>query len=135
MGLFVVEAAEDVVNGVVGFFDVVHGAVFEAGGKTVVVVAVEVVPGGIAGFAGAVKAVSGSDAGVDGRVVVEVFAVGDGGFADFAHGLVDFSDGVGRFLINHAVGGGSVKEGAHHAEVLEGVEVGGMVAGGLGLCR
>ncbi len=107
----------------------------EAVGVAVIFIHVDVTPGSVAGFAGAVEAVGAGDAGVDRGVGVRILAVVDGGALDFGNGGIDISNGVGGLGVESLVGGEPVKVGAHEAEILKGVEISGMVTTGLGLGR
>lgn len=119
-----VGGAPGVVDGVVGFVDVHEGAVAEAAGLGDIFGAVEVVMGAVEKLIGFAEAVAPAEAGVDGRVFAEVFAVVEGGALDFIDGGVDFCDGVVVFATDVGILPAFREQGAGVTEVAECVEVG-----------
>jgi hypothetical protein len=77
----------------VSLVDVLEGALLKTLGESVVFFLRDIVVSFVEQFDRAVQAAGPVHAGIDGRVIVDVFAVIDGGFLDFRDGVVDFVNG------------------------------------------
>jgi hypothetical protein len=118
--------ADQVIDNAVGFVDVVDGAIAQAADGRIVFFAGDVVMGLVEQFKGAVKAAGAIHVRIDGRMVVQILAVIDGGALDFADGFVDFLNGVLLFVV-HVLGRRQLAQvSARMPQVSESVQVGGM---------
>jgi hypothetical protein len=89
------DALVHVVNGAV---DVAESALLQALGELVVFFLGDVAMGFLEKFLGAMQAAGIVEAGIDRRMVVQVFAIIDGRFLDFRDGVVNGVDGFLFFV-------------------------------------
>jgi hypothetical protein len=119
---------DQVVDDVMGFVDVVNGAVAQAADGGIVFLAGDVIVRLVEQFHGAVKAAGAIDASVDRGMIVQVLSIPDGSAFDFVDRFVNLFDGVLLFCI-HVIGGrGAFEMSASVAKIGESMEVCGMAA-------
>jgi hypothetical protein len=106
----------------VGLVDVLEGALLETLREGVVFFPRDIVVCFVEQFDCAVQTTGPVHAGIDGHVIVDVFAVIDGGFLDFGDGVVDFVDGFLFLLAQFAVIG-ALQMSAGVAQIGERVEI------------
>jgi hypothetical protein len=117
---------DQMVDDAVGFVDVVDGAIAQAPDGRIIFLAGNVVMRLVEQFEGAVKAAGAIHVRIDGRMVVQILAVVDGGALDFVDRFVDFLNGVLLFVV-HMLGRRQLAEvSARVPQVSESVQVGGM---------
>jgi hypothetical protein len=123
---------DQVIDDAVRFVDVFQGAMTQAMGKAVIFFLLDVVMGRVEQLQGTMIAASASHVIVDGRMVIQVFAVINRSVLDLCDRLVDLFDGVIFFSIHAAGPRPAFQMSARGAEVGECVQVGGMSPGIIG---
>jgi hypothetical protein len=123
---------DQVIDNAVGFVDVVDGAVAQSADGRIIFLAGDVVMRLVEQLRSAVKAAGAIHVRIDGRMVIQVFAVIDGSLLDFPNGFVDFLNGMLLFVV-HVLGRRELAQvGASVPQVGESVQIGGMPSGFIG---
>jgi hypothetical protein len=117
-----------VVDNAVGFVDVMDGAIAETADGWIVFFASDVIMRFAEQFHGALKAAGAVHVHIDGRMIVQILAVVDGGAFDFLNGFVDLFDGVLLFFVHVISGGRALKVSASVPQIGEGVQISGMAS-------
>ena len=113
-------------DNVMGFIDVLKGAILQAARGSVIFFVGDVAVRQVEQFQGLAIASTAVHVLIDRGMVVQVLAVVDGSVPDLFDSPVDFGDGMLFFVIHVAVLRHVVQIGAGVAQIDEGVQVGGM---------
>src|ERR1035441_927851 len=107
---------------IAGGLNVASGGGAPGGGIAIVLFARKITEGGIEQVHGLAEAAFPAGANIDGRMVVDVLAIVDGGAPGFIDGAVNLFDGV-ALIAHHVAPIGPIEQGAGIAQIADGVQV------------
>src|SRR5580704_5900014 len=119
--------ADRFANFVAGLVDMFEGALLQTNGQLVVFFVLDILMSLVQEFHGAMQAAGPIETGVDGDVIVDVFAIFHGGFLDFVDGLIDLVNRFFFFVLQLTVIG-TFEVSASSAKIGKGVQVSRMTA-------
>jgi hypothetical protein len=124
-----VDALVDFVNGAI---NVAESALLQALRKAVVFLVSNILMSFFEELFGAMETASVIETGVDRRMIIQIFAIVDGGFLDFVDGIID---GVNGFFVTEFATIMAFEMSASGAKIAESVKISGMLALSEGLAR
>jgi hypothetical protein len=118
------DALVDFVNGAI---NVAESALLQALRERVVFLVSDILMGFFEELLGAMETASVVETGVDRRMIVQIFAIVDGGFLNFVDGIIDGANGF-FFFVTELAAIVTFEMGSSGAKIAEGVKISRMLA-------